>query len=485
MASRVKRESEKRKKLAQRVAKYFKRHYGIEPDLVDYHALVDTNLTYKENIENLKRLLKKSEKVRSARDQLIQTIYEFAEYWEEYGGRSYAIDKGKRAKKVFDLEKASLKDLDRWLRTPNKYDIRGIDYPEKPKKRKRTKKATKKTGKKTIKKEQVSNSKTPKEIPVKLSGYSLPSFPYEEAYLGWYNLSQFPERQAKHDLEGYKRVILQYAQKVESAPLTNAEKKKLVEAFAKKWISKYRELARVRSTAASAHVVGPARFPAKSMEKKFNRIMKLEKELYGLLKEELKRLRKYLERKEVKEKGRSGVLREQVSQLKKELETLKKYHKIMKEANKIIRSKKLSESEKKKKLKALGVEKVVKAGYHFFWKPDEQGRVGFPNFDLTSNRNKIKRLEAKIKELEAKAEKAKMARDDKEVAYNSRKVKVVVNYGWDRVQIIFPGKPPKKYLEIVKRERFRYSPKTKSWVKKLTDYNIKTALEVAKKIEKA
>ncbi len=64
---------------------------------------------------------------------------EFKEYWENYGGGSYAVDKGKKAKKVFDLEKASLKQLDAWLRHPDRYDIRGIDYPEKPKRKKKKK----------------------------------------------------------------------------------------------------------------------------------------------------------------------------------------------------------------------------------------------------------------------------------------------------------------------------------------------------------
>jgi len=72
MASRIKRESEKRKKLAQRIARYFKQKYGIEEDLIDYYALVDTNLTFEENIKNIKRILNKAEKVRRARDELIK-----------------------------------------------------------------------------------------------------------------------------------------------------------------------------------------------------------------------------------------------------------------------------------------------------------------------------------------------------------------------------------------------------------------------------
>ncbi|WP_324735333.1 hypothetical protein VFC49_09320 [Thermococcus sp. SY098] len=50
---------------------------------------------------------------------------EFRDYWQEYGAKSYKIDKSKKAKKVFDLERSPLKALDKWLRNPNKYDIKG------------------------------------------------------------------------------------------------------------------------------------------------------------------------------------------------------------------------------------------------------------------------------------------------------------------------------------------------------------------------
>lgn len=139
MASRVKRESEKRKKLAQRVAKYFKRKYGIEEDLIDYYALVDTTLTYEENIKNIRKLLNKAEKVSRAKDELIKQIVEFKDYWEKYGERSFKIDKSKKAKKVFDINKATLRQLEAWLRNPTRYDIKGIDTPDKSKKKRKKK----------------------------------------------------------------------------------------------------------------------------------------------------------------------------------------------------------------------------------------------------------------------------------------------------------------------------------------------------------
>ncbi|WP_324735334.1 hypothetical protein VFC49_09325 [Thermococcus sp. SY098] len=73
MASRIKRESEKRKKLAQRIARYFKQKYGIEEDLIDYYALVDTNLTFEENIKNIKRILNKAEKSKKSKRRANKT----------------------------------------------------------------------------------------------------------------------------------------------------------------------------------------------------------------------------------------------------------------------------------------------------------------------------------------------------------------------------------------------------------------------------
>ncbi|AFN03755.1 hypothetical protein PFDSM3638_04815 [Pyrococcus furiosus DSM 3638] len=120
--------------MAQRVAK---RKYGIGEDLIDYYALVDTNLTFEENIKNIAKIIGKAEKVRKAKDQLIKAIMEFKEYWETYGKRDYAVDKAKKARKVFDLEKATLKQLELWLRHPERYDIKQIDYPGQKRKRKK------------------------------------------------------------------------------------------------------------------------------------------------------------------------------------------------------------------------------------------------------------------------------------------------------------------------------------------------------------
>ncbi|ASJ08863.1 hypothetical protein A3L11_06340 [Thermococcus siculi] len=106
-------------------------------DLIDYYALVDTNISYEENIKNIAKIIGKASKVQKARDQLLKAVMEFKEYWERYGGRSYAVDKGKKARKVFNLETASLKQLNAWLRHPDRYDIRGIDYPERKRKKRR------------------------------------------------------------------------------------------------------------------------------------------------------------------------------------------------------------------------------------------------------------------------------------------------------------------------------------------------------------
>jgi len=213
--------------------------------------------------------------------------------------------------------------------------------------------------------------------------------------------------------------------------------------------------------------------------------MKLEQELANIKHEELKRVKKYLERKELKAKGRSGVILDEVKKLQKELEERKKTHEIMKEANKILKSKKLSDAEKKKKLKEIGAYEIAeKFGFHLNLKPDFAGRVGFPDYDLRSNKDRMKRIEEKIRQLLKKAEESKKANEDREVIYDSDKLMIVKNYNWDRVQLVFTEKPPRDVIDVVKRYRFRYSPKTKSWIKKLLDYNVRDALDIAKELEK-
>jgi hypothetical protein len=334
-------------------------------------------------------------------------------------------------------------------------------------------------GEKTEGKERIPEwERLPKEEIVEIAGYKIPKFPRELAERGWSYLSYFPERHAEQDEDYYKRVILNVIQKVVSAPLTDEERQKIIWDFAKRWIDKYKELAHVRATAASAHVVGPAKFPVERMQKKFERINKLEQELYGMYDEWFKWFKKYLERKKVKEVGRAEVIREEIERLKKELEKRKRWQEIMKEANKIVRSK-LSQEEKMRRLKEIGAFDIPEYML-YFPEPDYMGRLGFPSYELDSNRQRIKRLEKRIKELEEKAKEAEMAeaKENIIVVEEHPKWKVIKNFEDDRVWVVFSETPPSEVRATLKSYGFRWSPKRQAWVRKLTPKAVEDALYI-------
>mgnify|MGYP000498308316 CR=1 FL=1 len=130
--------------------KFLKKH-GIEPDLVDLEALVDSKLTYHENKENIKKQLGISDKSTVKPSDLeIQEIEEAIKqaqmYHEMRSERAQMMDEKKFAKLP--------KDPEAWFRHPEKYDLPEVDYPlpisveeyveEINKKKKRKKKSKKK-----------------------------------------------------------------------------------------------------------------------------------------------------------------------------------------------------------------------------------------------------------------------------------------------------------------------------------------------------
>ena len=157
---------------------------------------------------------------------------------------------------------------------------------------------------------------------------------------------------------------------------------------------------------------------------------------------------------------------EEVNYLKKRLERLQHTQKVMKEANKIIRNKKLSKAEKDKKLHDIGAFDV--RGFYFLWpEPDEAGRAGFPNYELTSIRGKIARLEKNIAKIKAKESKKNSVHY--EIIYKTNNFEIVRDYDNDRVAIYFPAIPPADLREKLKKNGFHWSPYWKAWTRKLTD----------------
>jgi hypothetical protein len=107
--------------------KQFLKKHGIDPDLVDLEALVDSKLSYKENKKNIMKQLGISEgivqKVSEIEFREIEDAIRQAQmYHEMRSERSQRMDEERKAKIP--------KDPEAWFRHPERYDLPQVDYPD-------------------------------------------------------------------------------------------------------------------------------------------------------------------------------------------------------------------------------------------------------------------------------------------------------------------------------------------------------------------
>lgn len=99
----------------------------------------------------------------------------------------------------------------------------------------------------------------------------------------------------------------------------------------------------------------------------------------------------------------------------------------------------------------------------------------YPAYELQNNNANIRRVEQRIAELEKQA-------DQETVESEYDGFTVVENVEENRVQIIFPGKPPAETRTILKQHGFRWSPMQGAWQRQLNANGVYAAGQVAKQI---
>jgi hypothetical protein len=107
--------------------KQFLKKHGIDPDLVDLEALVDSTLTYRENKENIMGQLGISEGItvkpsHIELQEIEDAIRQAQMYHEMRSERAQKMDESKVAKIP--------KDPEAWFRHPERYDLPEVDYPD-------------------------------------------------------------------------------------------------------------------------------------------------------------------------------------------------------------------------------------------------------------------------------------------------------------------------------------------------------------------
>lgn len=147
-----------------------------------------------------------------------------------------------------------------------------------------------------------------------------------------------------------------------------------------------------------------------------------------------------------------------IAKLKRKIEAAELSQERMKEANKIIKSAKLSTQDKMLWLQKNGHEPSLLAG-------DYIGRIGYAGYQLSNNNANIRSMKLRLVELEQQLRRAEAA-DTEETDYPELGLKVVQNNLENRVQIIFPSKPSEAVRSILKGCGFKWAPSQGAWQRK-------------------
>lgn len=216
-----------------------------------------------------------------------------------------------------------------------------------------------------------------------------------------------------------------------------------------KYLQKWREWLGALSRCYSVLVTGPARFNNRRHE----RMNDYERAARQRLEDWSEKVVKRINRQE----RLTGW--QEVERLQSKLDTLTELHEKMKAANKIVRSKKMSEAEQIDELVALGLNEQQAIE---ILKPTERWQsVGFPTYQLQNNLAKIKATQAAIERHKAMAE-----AEDKEITFNGGRV-VVCNSD-ERMRFYFDEIPSVEVRNLMKRNAFKWSPKNGAWQRQLT-----------------
>lgn len=93
-------------------------------------------------------------------------------------------------------------------------------------------------------------------------------------------------------------------------------------------------------------------------------------------------------------------------------------------------------------------------------RPDFAGRIGFASYQLTNNSGNIRRLKQRLAELTRHGDRVTTTEEVQGVT-------IVRNAEANRLQLIFPGKPPAAARALLKRHGFRWAPSEGAWQRQL------------------
>lgn len=248
------------------------------------------------------------------------------------------------------------------------------------------------------------------------------------------------------------------------------------------YLSRLNHFLSSRAECASWFIVGPTKFPHRRQEKKWASADRRAEELHEFATARLARMvRLILRPPRMNAQERADDLRQRIKQAEADQSR-------MKEANKVIKDKKLAEKLENfgltvtDALVTLGIPEVEAVKIQ---NPQQFGGMGYPSFKLTNNGAEIRRLKKRLEEEQAKAAQAasKTAPAQEYDTATEGRVSYEEHPDDNRVRMTFGGKPSAATRDLLKRHGFRWSPSNGAWQRFLTGNGVYAAQQVLKALE--
>ena len=256
-------------------------------------------------------------------------------------------------------------------------------------------------------------------------------------------VSMDPERWGEHHLDSMETCLSEFLDKLPEEVRDDYEDR---------YIEKYKEWLRAQSRCFSQMVTGAGGWTAATI-RRHERTNAAEQAAFNRLNEWCEKVIRRCNRQE----RLTGWA--EVERLTSKLEDLQKSQEMVKQANKVIRDKKLAEIEKVDDLVAIGFteETAIKLmdSSRGWW------GAGFAPFELSNNNAKIKDTQAKI------ARHTQMAlseNEEKEYPWGT----FLADYSDERYRFIFNSIPDEDVRKMLKEHGFKWSRRNMAWQRQMT-----------------
>lgn len=281
-----------------------------------------------------------------------------------------------------------------------------------------------------------------------------------------YGTSFSPEKRADSYVASYMADMRQMVETF-GAFVTNENQAAIaadLEAYRQGYLKRMNEFLHAHSRVMSTMIAGPAKFPTERNRKRSDTADKRRNEWLEWDKKFTERMHKTYNPRRLANAPISADDGDAVEKLKTKIAAAEKNHELMKQANKIIRSKKLTDDEKRQQLAGMGFsDKLV----HEFMTPDFMGKYGVPAYALSNNNANIRRMKARVEELEREQERPSV--DDYETEIGGAAVTISENTTENRLQLFFDGKPPTAVRDALKANGFKWAPSQGAWQRQLNN----------------